>query len=82
MPDSLPPRIRVALPGGGDIPGQLLRWRQDKSGTWWAEVTVHVPAAAVQQVAGEDYTAVPREPAETRFVLSADTRTRPPTRAS
>jgi hypothetical protein len=79
MPDSLPPRIRVTLPGGRDLPGRITRWRQDKTGAWWAAVELYVPAAAVAQVDGEDYTAVPREPAEPRYVLSADTRTRPPT---
>lgn len=80
MPDSLPPRIRVTLPG--DTLGRITGWRQDKTGRWWAEVTVYAPAAAVQQVPGEDYTHVPREPAtpaETRYVLATDTRNTPPT---
>ena len=41
-------------------------------------MTVQVPAAAVQQMAGEDYTAVPRQPT-TRYVLATDTRPDPPT---
>ncbi len=73
MSDPLPPRIRVALPGGQDVPGRLIRWRQDKTGAWWAAVEVYVHAAAVQQVAGEDYDQVPREPAEIepRYVMVA-----------
>lgn len=79
MSDSLSPRIRVTLPeGGGDTPGRLLRWRQDEAGAWWAEVTVHVPANAVTQVDGEDYSRVPREPAPPRYVLATDTRLTPP----
>jgi hypothetical protein len=60
-PSDQPPRVRVHLPG--DVPARLVRWRQDRDGQWWAEVTLYAPAEAVQQVAGEDYTAVPREPA-------------------
>lgn len=45
------------------MPARLLRWRQDKTGAWWAEVTLYAPAGAVQQLPGEDYTRVPREPA-------------------
>jgi hypothetical protein len=59
--DPEPPRVRVHLPG--DAPARLLRWRQDQDGHWWAEVTTYVPADAVRPVDGEDYTAVPREPA-------------------
>lgn len=55
------PRVRVRLPG--DVPGRLVRWRQGPDGRWWAEVTVYAPAQAVQQVDGEDYSHVPREPA-------------------
>jgi hypothetical protein len=79
MPESVPPRIRVTLPG--DTPGRITGWRQDKTGKWWAEVTVYAPADAVQQVPGEDYSHVPREPAtpEPRYVLATDTRTQPPT---
>jgi hypothetical protein len=86
MPDSRPPRIRVTLPG--DTPGRITGWRQDKTGRWWAVVEVHAPADSVQQVPGEDYSSVPRtphtptEPAtnpEPRYVLTADTRTTPPT---
>lgn len=58
---SEPPRVRVHLPG--DAPGRLLRWRQDQTGRWWAELVVHAPAEVVQQVDGEDYSQVPREPA-------------------
>lgn len=53
------PRVRVRLPG--DAPARLHRWRQDKAGAWWAEVTLYAPAEAVQQVQGEDYSGVPRE---------------------
>jgi hypothetical protein len=67
-----PPRHR-------DLPGRITGWQQDKTGRWWAEVEVRVPAGAVQRVAGEDYTQVPRAPAEPQFVLAADSRTRPPT---
>jgi hypothetical protein len=45
------------------MPARLLRWRQDDQGRWWAEITTYVPADAVRPVSGEDYTAVPREPA-------------------
>ncbi|MFI0900494.1 hypothetical protein [Streptomyces sp. NPDC020983] len=55
------PRVRVRLPG--DTPARLHRWRQDKTGKWWAEVTLYTPADTVQQVQGEDYSQVPREPA-------------------
>lgn len=58
-----PPHVEVGLPGGRTVPGRLLRWRRDAAGRWWAEITTHVPAGAVRQVDGEDYTAVPREPA-------------------
>lgn len=57
-----PPRVRVHLPG--DVPARLLRWRQDDQGRWWAEVALYAPADAVSQVQGEDYAAVPREPAD------------------
>lgn len=78
MPDSLPPRIRVTLPG--DTPGRITGWRQDKTGKWWAEVTVYAPAEAVQQVPGEDYSQVPRQPATPAgYVLATDTRDEPPT---
>lgn len=77
--DPAPPRVEVRLPGDRTVPGRLLAWRQDRNGQWWAEVTIHVPAASVQQVDGEDYTAVPRHPATRtpaapQFVLTADTR--------
>lgn len=80
MSDSLPPRIRVTLPG--DTPGTLHGWRQGPDGRWWAEVTVHAPADAVHQVEGEDYSRVPREPAgasESQYVLATDTRNQPST---
>lgn len=80
MPDSLPPLIRVTLPG--DTPGRITGWRQDNTGRWWATVEVHAPADTVQQVDGEDYTHVPRKPAtpaEPRYVLATDTRNTPPT---
>lgn len=71
MSDSLPPRVRVTLPG--DTPGRITRWQQDQDGQWWAEITVRAPAAAVTQVPGEDYTAVPREPAGPWYVMVAPT---------
>ncbi|WUH94488.1 hypothetical protein OG900_33030 [Streptomyces sp. NBC_00433] len=61
MPDSLPPRIRVTLPGS--TTGQITGWQQDQDGQWWATVTVRAPATAVQPVDGEDYSHVPRQPA-------------------
>ncbi len=61
------------------MPGRITGWRQDQTGQWWAEITLHAPAAAVQQLPGEDYTAVPRQPAGPRYFLTADTRTKPPT---
>lgn len=70
----------MRLPGGRTAPGRLLRWRQDKTGAWWAEVTTHVPAGTVGQVDGEDYSAVPREPAapaEPTFLLVSPTTERP-----
>lgn len=79
MPDSVPPRIRVTLPDGRDIPGRLTGWRQDDTGRWWGRVVVHIPAAAVEQLPDEDYTAVPRQPAEPPYVLATDTHTTPPT---
>ena len=72
MSDPTPPRVHVTLPGGRAVPGRLLRWRQDRAGAWWAEVALPVPAAYVQQTAGEDYAQVPREaavPAEPRYAL-------------
>jgi hypothetical protein len=72
-----PPRVRVTLPDGRVVTGRILRWRQGPDGEWWAEATWYVPAGAVQQVEGEDYSAVPREPAGPRYVLSTDDR-RPP----
>lgn len=75
-----PPRVRVALSAG--TPARLLGWRQDpETGRWWAEVTVYAPATAVQQVAGEDYSQVPRQPATppSGYVLATDTRNTPPT---
>jgi|SRR5690349_3420793 len=72
MSDPEPPRVHVTLPGGGHATGRLLRWRQGPDGRWAAEVAVHVPAAAVEQVEGEVYADVPREPAtppEVRYVL-------------
>ena len=79
MPDSRPPRIRVTLPGGGDLPGRITGWQQDQDGQWWAVVTVRAPAAAVQQIPGEDYSGVPRKPAGPRYVLATDARETPPT---
>ncbi|BBB01117.1 hypothetical protein RVR_8374 [Actinacidiphila reveromycinica] len=83
MSDPLPPpRIHVALPGGARVTGRLLRWRQDRTGAWWAEVSLYVPAAAARQVDGEDYDGVPREPAAptaAAYVMAADTRATPPT---
>lgn len=80
LPGSAAPQVRVTLPGGRVTVGPLLRWRQDQqTGAWFADVAVSVPAAAVQQVSGEDYTSVPREPTAPRYVLSVDTRLTPPT---
>lgn len=70
MSDSSPPRVR--LPDGTHA--RLLRWRQDKTDRWWAEVTLYAPATALQPVGGEDYSSVPREaaaPDEPRYVLNA-----------
>lgn len=81
MTDSPPspgPQVRVTLPDGRRVTGRLLRWRQDQAGVWWAEATVYVPARAVHPVDGEDYSAVERQPAEPRYVLSVDTRLKPP----
>jgi hypothetical protein len=77
MSDQPPPRIRVTLPG--DTAGRITGWRQDPAGQWWARVEIHAPATAVQQIPGEDYTAVPRQPAPPRYVLATDTHTTPPT---
>lgn len=82
QPTDPPPRVDI-LPAGRPAPGRILRWRQAPDGHWWAEVTLYVPAEAVRQVDGQDYTAVPREaaappasppPAGPAFVLTADTR--------
>lgn len=60
-----PPRVSVALPEGGPtVTARLLRWVQAADGSWQPEVALDVPAAAVTPVQGEDYSAVPREPAE------------------
>lgn len=56
--------MQLTLPGGRTAPARLLRWHQGPDGTWRAEVALTVPAGAVRQVDGEDYSAVPREPAE------------------
>jgi hypothetical protein len=75
-----PPRVHVTLPGGHRATGRLLRWRQSDDGRWWAEVAVPAPAGAIGQVAGEDYSAVPREPAQPdgqaglRYVMEVDKR--------
>lgn len=82
MSDQPPPRIRVRLPG--DVPARLLGWRQDPAtGQWWAHVEAYAPASSVQQVPGEDYSQVPRQPAPgpattTGYVLATDTRADPP----
>lgn len=73
MSDPLLPRVHLALPGGR-VEARLLRWQQQDDGTWRAEVALTVPAGAVQQVDGEDYSGVPRRPAGLRYVLSTDTR--------
>jgi hypothetical protein len=66
------PRITVTLPGGRTLDGHLHARRQRPDGTWWYEVTVEVPAGAVQPVDGEDYDQVPTEKADTRrWVLEA-----------
>lgn len=62
QPADPPPRVDV-LPAGRPTPGRILRWRQAPDGKWWAEVTLYVPAEAVRQVDGQDYSAVPREAA-------------------
>lgn len=65
MSDPEPPLPRVTVkPSGRPLTGQIHRWRQAPDGTWWAELTVRVPAAAVEQVYGQDYRQVPREFAE------------------
>jgi hypothetical protein len=43
--------------------------RQQADGTWWYEVAIHVPVAAVQPIDGQDYSGVPTERAEPRYVL-------------
>jgi hypothetical protein len=78
MSDAPPPRVHVTLPGGRRVEARLLRWRQ-QDGAWQAEVALTIPAAAVQQVAGEDYSQVPRVPAPPSYVLATDTRLTPPT---
>lgn len=64
------PRITVA-PAGRPVTGRLHRWRQAEDGTWWAEVSVTVPATAVGQVPGEQYDNVPREAAAPTYVLQS-----------
>jgi hypothetical protein len=68
MTESKPPRVRVTLPGGRVVEGQLLGWRQ-QAGEWLPRVAIEVPAAAVEPVDGEDYSRVPREPAGQRYVI-------------
>lgn len=63
------PRVRVTLPGGRTVEARLLGWRQDVDGVWVPRVAIEVPAAAVAQVAGEDYSHVPREPAGPQYVI-------------
>lgn len=80
MPDSRPPRVRVALPG--DAPGTLHGWRQGPDGRWWGRVEAWAPADALRQVDSEDYSQVPRQPAPApgpQYVLATDTRDTPPT---
>jgi len=74
MSDPSPPRVHLTLPGGHRVEARLLGWRQQQDGTWHAEVALTIPAGEVQQVDGEDYSAVPRVPAPVRYVLSTDTR--------
>lgn len=83
--DPEPPRVYVTLPGGRQVAGRLLRWRQDKNGRWWAEIATYTPASAVAKIDGEQYDDVPRESATpptagaADYVLAADTRQHPPT---
>ncbi|MYS23314.1 MULTISPECIES: DUF6233 domain-containing protein [unclassified Streptomyces] len=64
-----PPRVRVTLPGGTQVPGKLIRWRQAPAGQWWAQVVIQIPAGVVVQIADEDYASVPREPAAPQLVF-------------
>lgn len=61
MTEPPPPRVTVTLPAGGRLPAQLLRWRQDQTGAWWAEIAFDAPAEAVAPIDGEDYSRLPRE---------------------
>ncbi len=82
MSDPGSPRVHVTLPGGHATTGRLQRWRQGPDGRWWAEIATYVPAAAIQQIDGEDYIGVAREPAQPagpRYVLAVDTRRELPT---
>jgi hypothetical protein len=75
-----PPRVGLDLPGGRTVPARLRRWKQDRNGTWWAEVSLYAPAAAVRQIPGETYADVPREPAaepEPEYLLVSLARDRP-----
>lgn len=68
------PRVTVTLPDGHRVTARVHRWRQDRDGRWWAEVTLYVPASEVDRVEGEDYRRVGREAAraaEPRYVLQS-----------
>jgi hypothetical protein len=73
--DSLP-QVDVTLPGGRVVRGYLMGWRQGPHGGWAPRVVLDVPPGAVQPVADQDYSHVPRE---RQYVLTTDTRTTPRT---
>jgi hypothetical protein len=73
--DTPAPRITVTLPDGHVVDGHLHARRQRPDGTWWYEVAIEVPAAAVQPVDGEDYGQVPTEkaaPPEPQYVVDSN----------
>lgn len=63
MSDPIPPPpaplVTVTLPGGAQVRGRLTAREQGADGGWTYTVTLPVPAAACEPVAGEDYGRVP-----------------------
>jgi hypothetical protein len=55
--------VTVQMPDGHIQEARLLRWQRRHDGGWDAHVDLAVPAGSVQQVVGEHYEQVPRDPA-------------------
>lgn len=52
-------RVHVVLPDGHVLDGQLQGRRRDPDGRWWYDVTVELPAKAVEPIPSQDYSQVP-----------------------